>query len=121
MNVRSRPAAGRERPHRHGIAWWIERDGAIWLIRRPTKGMLGGMAALPGPDWTEEAAAVPALAAVSHGFTHFTLDLRVAARQSPPEDDGWWQPLDRISEAGLPTLYARAIEAVIARKESLAA
>ena len=111
----------RERPHRHGIAWWIERDGAIWLIRRPTKGMLGGMAALPGPDWTEEAAAVPALAAVSHGFTHFTLDLRVAARQSPPEGDGWWQPLDRISEAGLPTLYARAIEAVIARKESLAA
>ena len=111
----------RERPHRHGIAWWIERDGAIWLIRRPTKGMLGGMAALPGPEWTEEAAAISALAAVSHGFTHFTLDLCIAARQSPPDGNGWWQPLDRIAEAGLPTLYARAIEAVLARKESLAA
>ena len=111
----------RERPHRHGIAWWIERDGAIWLIRRPARGMLGGMAALPGSEWTDEAAAIPALAAVSHGFTHFTLDLRVVARLSATEGDGWWQPLDRMDEAGLPTLYARAIEAVIARKESLAA
>ena len=25
--------------------WWIERDGALWLVRRPGKGMLGGMRA----------------------------------------------------------------------------
>jgi A/G-specific adenine glycosylase len=115
------PKIRRERPHRHGAAWWIERDGAIWLVRRPAKGMLGGMAALPGPEWTDEMPAIPALATVQHGFTHFTLDLHVAARPSPPPGDGWWQPLDRIAEAGLPTLYARAIEAVLARKESLAA
>jgi hypothetical protein len=48
------PKVKRERPHRHGVAWWIERDGAVWLVRRPAKGMLGGMAALPGPEWSDE-------------------------------------------------------------------
>ncbi len=42
------------RPVRHGIAYWIERNGCVWLVRRPAKGMLGGMAALPGPEWTDE-------------------------------------------------------------------
>src|SRR5206468_929718 len=41
------------RPHKHGVAWWIERSGSVWLVRRPAKGLLGGMAALPGPDWTD--------------------------------------------------------------------
>lgn len=115
------PKQKRLRLHRHGIAWWIERDGAIWLTRRPAKGMLGGMASLPGPDWQDEAPVVSALATVSHGFTHFTLDLQIIVQSSPPDANGWWQALDRIGEAGLPTLYARAVEAVLARKESLAA
>jgi A/G-specific adenine glycosylase len=114
------PKMKRERPHRHGIAWWIERNGEIWLVRRPAKGMLGGMAALPGPEWSDEPPAVPALATVSHAFTHFTLDLHVAARREPI-GDGWWQPIASLSEAGLPTLYMKAVEAVLARKECLAA
>jgi A/G-specific adenine glycosylase len=57
---------------------------------------------------------------VSHGFTHFTLNLHIVARANPA-GDGWWQPLEQIAEAGLPTLYTRAVEAVLARKEALAA
>ena len=113
--------ARRQRPHRHAIAWWIERDGAIWLVRRPAKGMLGGMASLPGPEWVDEEPQLPTLATVFHGFTHFTLDLHLVSRASPPDGEGWWQPLDRMSEAGLPPVYARAIDAALARKESLAA
>ena len=121
-NPESFPAskAKRERPHRYGLAWWIERNGAVWLVRRPAKGMLGGMAALPGPDWAEEPLAIPALVSVKHGFTHFTLDLHIAAR-AEPVGDGWWQPLASIAEAGLPTLYLKAVEAVLERKEALAA
>ncbi len=115
------PRQKRQRPHRHGIAWWIEREGELWLVRRPAKGMLGGMAALPGPEWSDSEPIGPRLATVSHGFTHFTLDLHIVARTSPPDADGWWQPLDRVGEAGLPTLYARAIDAVLARKDALAA
>ena len=109
------------RPHRHGLAWWIERDGAVWLVRRPAKGLLGGMAALPGPDWTDAPPATPVLATVSHGFTHFTLDLHLVQRATPPDGDGWWHPLDRIAEAGLPTLYARAAQAMIAHRHARAA
>jgi A/G-specific adenine glycosylase len=114
------PKAKRARPHRHGAAWWIERDGDVWLVRRPAKGMLGGMAALPGPEWTDELPTAPALATVSHGFTHFTLDLHIAAR-AEPVGDGWWQPLNQLADAGLPTLYRKAVEAVLTRKEALAA
>jgi A/G-specific adenine glycosylase len=114
------PKAKRGRPHRHGIAWWIEQDGAIWLVRRPDKGMLGGMAALPGPEWSEEPQAKPGIASISHGFTHFTLDLHIWAGTAPI-GDGWWQPLDQIDKAGLPTLYRKAVEAMLARKDALVA
>jgi A/G-specific adenine glycosylase len=114
------PKARKPRPHRHGLAWWIERNGAVWLVRRPAKGLLGGMAALPGPEWTDEKPAAPILATVGHGFTHFTLDLHVAAA-AEPAGEGWWHPLGKLAEPGLPTLYRKAIEAVLARKEALAA
>ena len=113
------PKAKRERPHRHGIAWWIERDGAIWLVRRPAKGILGGMAALPGPDWGDQPP-VQSLAKVSHGFTHFTLDLHISER-ADPVGEGWWQPLDQLASAGLPTLYRKAVEVMLVRKEAIAA
>lgn len=113
--------AKRQRPHRHGTAWWIELDGAVWLVRRPERGRLGGMTALPGPEWTDMPPAAPAFATVTHGFTHFTLDLHLVARAEPPPGDGWWQPVDQLGDAGLPTLYRRAAEAALARRQTLAA
>lgn len=115
------------RPHRTGHGWWIERDGHVWLVRRPDKGLLGGMRALPSSDWSDMPDATPPLPAhwttidepVAHVFTHFSLALRVhhahvGADVTPPGVGEWW-PVDRIGEAGLPTLFARAAEAV--RKE----
>ncbi len=83
--------------------------------------MLGGMAALPGPDWTDEPVrAAAAVGRVTHVFTHFRLELMVVAVQAPC-GDGWWQPIDRLAEAGLPTLYRRAAESVLASRNALAA
>jgi A/G-specific adenine glycosylase len=98
------------RPHRFGEAYWIERRGSVWLVRRPPRGVLGGMAALPGPDWGEQQpAGINALGTVRHVFTHFSLDLAVLPR-AETEGEGWWQPVDRLADAGLPTLYRRAAE-----------
>jgi A/G-specific adenine glycosylase len=109
------------RPHRHGVAYWIERRGAVWLVRRPAKGLLGGMAALPGTEWTQtDAERHNTIATIRHVFTHFSLDLAIVQR-AEPEGEGWWQPLDRIAEAGLPTLYRKAVEAVLADHDRLAA
>jgi A/G-specific adenine glycosylase len=114
-------AARRERPVRHGTADWIERDGCIWLVRRPAKGMLGGMAALPGGEWGPAASAAPALVRIRHDFTHFTLILSVV-EAGDPCGKGWWQPVDALDQAGLPTLYRRAGEAVLlARTKARAA
>jgi A/G-specific adenine glycosylase len=79
------------------------------------------MAALPGPDWTEQRPSVNALATVRHTFTHFSLDLLVVP--AAEFQSGWWQPLKRLDEAGLPTLYRRAVEAALAaeREPRLAA
>ena len=102
------PKAKRERPKRFGIAWWIERTGHVWLVRRPPSGLLGGMATLPGPEWSDgPIASDGAMVRVRHVFTHFELELAVVPCEQT-SGNGWWQRIDRLDEAGLPTLYRRA-------------
>ncbi|WP_246167403.1 A/G-specific adenine glycosylase [Sphingomonas piscis] len=109
-----RPKARKHRPHRHGTAWWTRRGDHLWLVRRPDHGILGGMAALPGPDWTDTPHPHgPALARIRHVFTHFSLDLDLVSA-SEPVGDGWWHPVDDIDSAGLPTLYLKAARAALA-------
>lgn len=105
-----------ERPHRHGIAYWHERDGALFLVRRGDTGLLGGMAALPGSNWREAQAPDDAIATIRHGFTHFTLDLHVVESSRPPPNHGWWHPLADIDAAGLPTLFKAAVDRVLLRR-----
>ena len=100
------------KPVRQGQAYWIERDGCVWLVRREGKGMLGGMRALPGDGWSAGAngsgdGAGEPLGLVRHGFTHFDLELSVIAAQEALGEGEWWS-LDRLEEAGLPTLFAKA-------------
>lgn len=121
-------AAKRAKPQRHGTAFWIERDEQVWLVRRPDKGMLGGMRALPSGPWTDEEpglADAPTRAdwrdagSVDHVFTHFALRLRVMTTASDPAEshgEGEWWPIDRIEQAGLPTLFARAATRAIANR-----
>ncbi|QMW24551.1 A/G-specific adenine glycosylase [Sandaracinobacteroides saxicola] len=119
-------AAKRERPVRDGLAWWLEVDGAVLLVRRPAKGLLGGMPALPSDGWRGEPGEPPCpapwreAARVTHGFTHFELRLRVLAATLPvrPALAGEWWPVARLADAGLPTLFARAADAVLAARRA---
>ena len=106
------------KPIRYGVAHWIEREGAVWLVRRPARGLLGGMMALPGPEWGGEAAEVPgsAVTIVRHVFTHFELRLTIIAGAATI-GEGWWQPIGSMADAGLPTLYRRAVDAVLAARQ----
>ena len=113
------PRQRRARPHRYGVAYWTQRDRCVWLVRRPDKGMLGGMAALPGDDWAEERPRSCAeLGTVRHVFTHFSLDLAIVPR-SDPVGEGWWQPLDALDTAGLPTLYRRAAQVALSAADAV--
>ncbi len=119
-------APRKARPVRRGRAWWIERDGSVWLVRREARGMLGGMRALPDDGWSAAAngsGAEPVggpweeAGTVRHGFTHFTLELALFAARGEVETGaaGEWWPIARLGEAGLPTLFAKAARLVLAR------
>lgn len=110
------------KPARQGRAFWIERDEHVWLVTRPDKGMLGGMRALPDDGWSARADGAEAppvdgpwsrAGVVRHVFTHFSLELSVDVHGGPGDPartgaGGEWWPLDRLDEAGLPTLFAKA-------------
>jgi A/G-specific adenine glycosylase len=110
----------RARPRKEAIAYWLEHDGEVMLVRRPKRGMLGGMLALPTGAWAERAApgeGAPAAAewrdagSVDHVFTHFSIRVRLlcAAAEERPDGAIWW-PAGRIDEAGMPTLFAKLAE-----------
>lgn len=106
-----------DRPRRHGTAWVIiDAKGRVGLVRRPDKGLLGGMLGLPTSDWsvTPGDAAPPVAAdwraagSVEHVFTHFALTLRVlTARAKAP--DLIWTDNDEARRA-LPTVFRKALD-----------
>lgn len=126
-------AVKKAKPRRSGTAFWIERADngrpRVWLVKRPAKGMLGGMRALPDDGWSARAdghgeapvsGAWKAAGVVRHGFTHFDLELGVAvhAGTAPePTGEGEWWPLETLDEAGLPTLFAKAAQLVLAQRD----
>jgi A/G-specific adenine glycosylase len=82
--------------------------------------MLGGMAALPGSEWTDAAVQdLNSIGTVRHVFTHFSLDLQVVLRPEPTAE-GWWHPISELPRAGLPTLYRRAAEIALAEQKHAA-
>ncbi len=120
-----------KKPLRHGFAFVLIADGAVWLRRRPERGLLGAMAEPPGAPWREGEAwsLTHALvhapirgdwrgaACVRHVFSHFALELRVAVwrpAERPALDGGWWAPTRALDDEALPSVMRRAVEAALA-------
>jgi A/G-specific adenine glycosylase len=117
-------AAKTERPTRFGTAFVAVRqsDGAVLLRRRPEKGLLGGMAEVPGSIWTARPpkASPPFRATwrdagtVIHVFTHFRLELAVRTAVAPAgfaiADGAWWARPDALPGEALPSVMRKAIE-----------
>ena len=117
--------AKKARPQRYGTIFWAQAGDQLLLVRRPDKGLLGGMRALPTGPWsdTQPGLAGAPIAAdwtmrsetVTHGFTHFGLELALAVArveaQAAPADALWW-PIAALDSAGLPTVFAKAAETI---------
>jgi A/G-specific adenine glycosylase len=110
-----RKTAKPNKPDRTGIALWIEKDAHVWLVRRPASGLLGGMRALPGGGWdgSDCPETGQMIGSVTHGFTHFNLTLAVHKSSCALPPGGEWWPVDRIDDAGLPTIFAKAAKLAI--------
>ncbi len=124
QNVLPRKARKPDRPHRHGVHFWLEdAAGQVLLRRRPPSGLLGGMTELPGTGWTEAppdedaiAAAAPMRAEwrpvgeVRHVFTHFSLTLVVlAARVEAISAEGLVRPAAALADEALPSVMRKCV------------
>ncbi|GAB5486731.1 MAG: A/G-specific adenine glycosylase [Parasphingorhabdus sp.] len=119
------------KPIRKARFFWIEEDNKLLLSTRPDKGMLAGMRCLPDDDWSarQDGNAVAPITvnwqifdnAIQHSFTHFSLEVDLAVycgeKIVTNNDDNIWWPLEQIEQAGLPTLYAKAIRWMVKKKQ----
>ena len=129
-NSYPRKRARAARPHRHGVAFIAVRKNCIALVRRPDKGLLGGMLALPstewrGTVWSSAEAVVEApiaadwsrLGAVEHVFTHFSLTLEVVTAGVDADiADAEWVALND-AQSGLPSVFLKALRLLLARTQ----
>jgi len=110
-----------DRPVRYGHAFVARRaDGAVWLTKRPEKGLLAKMAGVPGSDWQDDktAPAHPISAdwkyrgTVVHVFTHFRLELDVWVADTDvqqPFEAGWWSAPKQWPGEALPSLFKKVL------------
>jgi A/G-specific adenine glycosylase len=101
-------AAKPERPRRRGTAYVLmDAQGDVLLLRRPAKGLLGGMLALPetppvAADWADAGE-------IQHMFTHFALTLQVQAARTLLLPEGALRA--PAAEAPLPSVMRKALDA----------
>lgn len=118
-----------EKPQRRGVAFCLRRGDALLLRTRPPRGLLGGMAELPGTTWAATCDRAKALREapliadyrklkmpVTHVFTHFSLSLDifvadVAEATKAPAGCRWVSHADLDGEA-LPSVMRKIIAAV---------
>jgi A/G-specific adenine glycosylase len=117
-------AAKAARPLKRGAAFVVrDASGAVLLVKRPEKGLLGGMMEPPLGPWTEDFPSSDAamkqapfkakwkkrIGVVRHGFTHFELEIEVyvADVAKRPDFDGRW--VQDLSTAALPTVMKKIV------------
>ena len=119
-----RKAPKKPRLTRYGVHFHLtDAQNRLLLQTRPAKGLLGGMAALPGPAWREarwsleeslshapQQAPWRHLGQVEHDITHFHLVIDVYAASLPTiQAEGFLHPLDDLAAAALPSVMRKCV------------
>ncbi|WP_084395691.1 A/G-specific adenine glycosylase [Henriciella aquimarina] len=114
--------AKKAKPKRKGEVFAVFRGDDVLVERRPDKGLLGGMLALPTtewkeagdvsrPVWAEEAGET--LGEVRHVFTHFELRLDVIRFSLEAAPDGYdWMEAGTAADA-FPSVFAKALKLAV--------
>jgi len=113
----------------------VAEDGALWLQKRPEKGLLGAMMEVPSTDWQtgkpdNGIGHYPHVGVndwvhggkpVVHVFTHFRLELTVFVAKIPATNTGHlkktfgetgrWVPQAKLVDQALPTVMKKVIAA----------
>jgi A/G-specific adenine glycosylase len=108
------------KPRREGVVWvLVDKAGRVGLVKRPDKGLLGGMLGLPTSGWDAgEGSGQPVAAdwrdigSVRHVFTHFELELTVM-RAEGEEANLIWRTTEEAG-ATLPTVFRKALVRALA-------
>lgn len=113
-------------PRRYGYVYWITNEkGEVLIHKRPEKGLLGGMMALPTSEWEnhkksisndtleflQKAEVQDFNVHIEHVFTHFhlTLYLRKAQISSKVLPLSYkWAPEQELPRSGMPTVFGKA-------------
>lgn len=113
------------KPTRRAIAFFLTNGrGEVLLRQRPEKGLLGGMMEIPSTSWREDL--MPALADASkeapvktqwvllpgrikHVFSHFELELAVAAGSIKRSLPGQWVSLSKLEKEALPSVMRKVV------------
>ena len=117
--------AKKAKPIRRAIAFMlVNKKNEIFLRRRPDLGLLGGMMEVPSSEWKEGDApslkramkSAPAKGKwrllpgqVRHIFTHFDLQISVAAAIGAKARGGKWVPLNGLGNEALPSVMRKII------------
>lgn len=133
-----RKAPPRQRPLKRGAAFVAtDAAGRVLLVKRPEKGLLGGMLEPPQGPWgrnfpsgAEALSLAPFEASwrkrpgiVRHGFTHFELEIEVyaaevrkaqrgdgaPAKRGSAADEPRWVAISQLSDAALPTVMRKIV------------
>ena len=114
------------KPQKIGHVYWIKNNkNQILLHKRPDKGLLGGMIALPTSDWLnqkqERNLSDPKAfkvkntqKSINHSFTHFDLQLILkegSVRDDPLlEKEYMWCNVSDLDQIGFPSVFQKALK-----------
>ncbi len=97
------------RPKRQGEVYvLLDHSNQVFLVRRPDKGLLGGMLALP--ETPPSAADWRIAGSIAHVFTHFSLTLTVHLARTKTLPEGLAAP---AATASLPSVMRKALNAAL--------